>query len=321
MVRLIEANPSDPEVSGPGIYVTESMCALRAGDRVALRIETPEGKVVTGTTRIPGARSVTVTGGPPASFVYPDGTIPLDRTRDSIRISADPVFARAMQVEAVRNDVGVSTTFRLTVDTMGMVIAGDLVDPFDGDGRTVFRAGAYYLLTVALTDTNYYDFTRSGSDPFTGRGFINHLTGAVGVFGSVATTTYKLWVVAPMTDPREGLYSISGQLAGQNLNVSWELYRDALSFSGDGFSGFVSGRLPGGGMFSTSADAMMGAGQFVGAIRVALDPLVPTQHVNVLVFSGQRAPRGQPFDLQVTYSQDGTLFAGTLRAVQITGPN
>jgi hypothetical protein len=320
-VRLVETAP-EPGLPGPGIYVTENLCPLRPGNRVALRIDTPDGKVVTGTTRIPGARSITVTGGPFASFQPPTGTIPLDRTRDSIHIAAEPVFARAMQVEAVRNDMGAFTTFRLTVDTMGMVIAGDLVDPFDGDGRTVFRAGAYYLLTVALTDTNYYDFTRSGSDPFTGRGFINHLTGAVGVFGSVATATYKLWVVAPLTDPREGTYIITGELGGQTISFSWELYRDALSLGGDGFSGFVGGRLPGVGVVSTSADVIMRSGRFEGMIfEEPPDPSAPDPAGGSVRFTGQRAPEGQPFDLQVTYSRNGTTIVGTLTAVQVPRPH
>jgi hypothetical protein len=46
-----------------------------------------------------------------------------------------------------------------------------------------------------VTDTNYYDFVRSRSDPFTGRGFLNHLEGGIGVFGSVEAHTYYLRVI------------------------------------------------------------------------------------------------------------------------------
>jgi hypothetical protein len=85
----------------------------------------------------------------------------------------------------------------LFTDTLGVALPGDLVNPFEGGdaGRPVFGVGREYSLTVAVTDTNYYDFVRSRSDPFTGRGFLNHLEGGIGVFGSVAAYRYVLRVV------------------------------------------------------------------------------------------------------------------------------
>jgi len=120
----------------------------------------------------------------------------LDRLRDTIRIGVDPIFARALQVEVRRRDDPDSLKVYLFTDTLGVALPGDLFNPFEGDsGRPVFEVGREYVLAVALADSNYYDFVRSRSDPFTGRGFLNHLDGGIGVFGSVATYRYYLRVV------------------------------------------------------------------------------------------------------------------------------
>jgi hypothetical protein len=333
-VRLGELVTPQPGVPTNGIYLTRDLCPLRAGDRVALRVETPDGHRVTGTTRIPGASAATLRAGTTTAGA-PPATIPVDRTRDSIRVQLTPLYARGMQVEAIRNDLGGFVTFRLSVDTMGMTIGGDLVDPFDGDnGRTVFRPGAYYLLTAAAMDTNYFDFVRSGSNPFTGRGFINHLEGGVGVFGSVAPFTYELKITAPRTDPREGIYRIRGQLSGINVDITWDIYRDPLSFQGDGFSGFVDGAWVEGAIrtsanigFGESAVVDLGtpspgnANAFVGQIfGPAMDAIFPGQVGNGYTLVGNRAERGTPFLLRVTYLRNNQTVTGTVNAVQISGP-
>jgi hypothetical protein len=178
-----------------GRYEANVPCRPSAGDRVRLRVVTPEGEVVTGTTTVPGARWVSVRLSTD-SAAFPGQGLELDRQRDTIRIGVDAILARAMQVEVrgTRNldDVAVY----LFTDTLGVALPGDLINPFEGDsGRPVFEVGEVYALTVAVTDTNYYDFVRSRSDPFTGRGFLNHLEGGIGVFGSVEAYTYYLRVV------------------------------------------------------------------------------------------------------------------------------
>jgi len=177
-----------------GVYRTAQVCALEPGDRVSLRVVTPEGDVVTGSTVIPGARMVSVRL---ATESAQEGQIiDLDRLRDTIRIAVDPILARALQVEVRWRSEPDSLVFYVPTDTLGIAIPADLYNPFAGDsGQAVFEVGREYALGVAVTDTNYYDFVRSRSDPFTGRGFLNHLEGGVGVFGSVATYTYYLRVV------------------------------------------------------------------------------------------------------------------------------
>jgi hypothetical protein len=180
--------------AGSGIYRT-SFCPLEPEDVVRLRVATPEGEVVTGSTTIPGARAVSVRLA--TDSARSEGQVlQLDRQRDTIRIGVDAILARALQVEVRWREEPDSLVFYLPTDTLGVAIPADLFNPFAGDsGKPVFEVGREYALGVAVTDSNYYDFVRSRSDPFTGRGFLNRLDGGIGVFGSVATYRYYLRVV------------------------------------------------------------------------------------------------------------------------------
>jgi hypothetical protein len=183
-----------PQAFGSGVYLTR-FCPLSAGDRVRLRVETPDGEVVTGTTTVPGARAVSVRLATDSAMAEGQ-VLDLDRLRDTIRIGVDPILARALQVEVRWRDEPDSLVVYLFTDTLGVALPGDLYNPFEGDsGKPVFEVGREYTLAVAVADSNYYDFVRSRSDPFTGRGFLNRLDGGIGVFGSVATYRYYLRVV------------------------------------------------------------------------------------------------------------------------------
>ena len=192
------AAPTDtltPREAGSGVYVTSTFCALEPQDRVRLTVATPDGDVVTGTTTVPGARSVSVRLATDSATAAGQ-VLTLDRQRDTIRIGVDAILARAMQLEVRWRDDPDEVAVFLVSDSLGLALPGDLFNPFEGDaGKPVFEVGVEYSLTVAVTDTNYYDFVRSRSDPFTGRGFLNHLEGGIGVFGSVAPYTYYLRVV------------------------------------------------------------------------------------------------------------------------------
>ena len=123
---------------------------------------------------------VNVRGGGPASQA------------DSVKYG----IARALQVEVRWREEPDSLVVYLVTDSLGIALPADLYNPFAGDsGRPVFEVGREYTLGVAVTDTNYYDYVRSRSDPFTGRGFLNRLDGGIGVFGSVETYRYYLRVV------------------------------------------------------------------------------------------------------------------------------
>ena len=181
--------------AGSGVYVTSTFCALAPQDRVRLTVVTPEGEVITGTTTVPGARSVSVLLATDSASAVGQ-VLELDRERDTIRVGIDAILARAMQLEVRWRDDPDEIAVYLFTDSLGVALPGDLFNPFEGDsGEPVFEVGREYSLTVAVTDTNYYDFVRSRSDPFTGRGFLNHLEGGIGVFGSVEAYTYYLRVV------------------------------------------------------------------------------------------------------------------------------
>jgi uncharacterized protein DUF4249 len=319
-VQLAELPFPAPGVSKGGIYQTSDLCPLRPGDRVTLRVETPDGHIVTGSTRVPGVRGISVrAGGTTAQF--PPASLVMDRTRDSVFVTVDLVFARALQVEAVRTDVGEDPSYSLSTDTTGVSVPGDLVDLFQDAGRTIFRAGAYYQLTAAALDTNYFDFVRSGTNPLTGRGFLNHLSGAIGVFGSVSPFTYELRVTAPQRDPREGVYRISGGLAGVAVDVTWDVYRDIQKSQGqdegqgDGFSAFVDGAWVDGPV-RTSANGSFRGTTFMGEM------FGPTSRPNTkpaYVLSGTRPQQGTPFAMEVSVTSD-PLTTYTLTAVQVSGP-
>ena len=292
-----------------GVYQTTSLCPLAPGDRVELRVSTRDGAIIAGTTRIPGIRGINVRAGA-TSALFPPAEITMDRTRDSVRVSVDFSASDAMQIEAVRTTTGEGATLRFVSDTSSTGIPGNLVDPFDE--RTIFRAGCYYELTVAALDTNYFDFTRSITNPLTGRGFINHLSGGIGVFGSIAPVTYELRVTAPQTDPREGVYRFTGEVAGSSVDVTWDVYRDALSATR--IRAFVDGRWVGDSV-RTSANGFFTGDMFRGTMFSSPDAGPPTvSHVLV----GTRAAPGTPFPVTVRSTTTGSV--DTVTALQISGP-
>src|SRR6185295_18640302 len=108
-----------------------------------------------------------------------------------------------------------------------------------------------------------------------------------------------------------------GNLSGQNISVLWDLYRDPLSFGGDGFSGYVSGSWVDG-PINTSSNVALRPGRFEGVIfGEEANPTFPGQVGNAYNLVGQRAAAGQPFQLQVTYTRNGQSVTGTLTALQL----
>jgi len=226
-----------------GVYRWRVQCAYDAGDRLRVRAETPAGEVVTGATRLPGIGRYDITVGTTAAQ-FPLDQLIMNRIADTMRIGVVPTFARAMQVEVRRAEDQNDIAIYLFTDTLGITLPGNMVNPFEGeDGGTVFRAGRFYLLSVAVIDSNYYDFIRSRSDPLTGRGFLNHVDGGIGLVGSVEAQSWLLAVVAPQTDPREGRYRITGTARDVSVDLTLDVYLDELGSTPqwDVFSAFVNG--------------------------------------------------------------------------------
>lgn len=204
-----------------GSYFSQDPCLvpLQSGERIALRVEVDggDGQLVTGTTRVPGIDQVRVLlRGTPLSLDLVDNQV--NRDRDTLQISVAARSGRAMSVKGGRLD--------LMTDSMGMTLPVGMADPLN-DGRQILAAGFRYPLVVGVADSNLYDFTRSFSDPITGRGFINHLSGGIGVFGAMAVARYALRVVADPHDPRDGrihLSHIDTTNTATLVDIDWEGY-------------------------------------------------------------------------------------------------
>jgi hypothetical protein len=314
---LVEQPPV--AAGAPGIY-SGPVCPPAPGDTLALRVITPSGEVVSGTTTVPwtSARDVRLAGG---ASVRPGDTLALDRTRDTIKIGLTAVTGSGMQVEArptINYQGGGRNALYAITDTLGMALPGDLVNPFEGDsGETIFRAGRYYTLAVALMDQNYWDFARSRTDPITGSGFINHLTGGLGVFGSVETTRYTLRVTAPQTDPREGTYRITGTLDGTPVDIRFNLYIDAVEPRL--FSGFVDGPWVGGDLQATGDGFFNGGASDPNALLIYV-PAGVVDSTGAYSLSGERTDDRSPFPLAAQLQGSTRTVTATLTAQQISGP-
>lgn len=318
---LAEQPPVTHGAVGSGIYAG-AVCRTAPGDALTLEVTTADGDTVTGSTTMPGAVARDVRIGSGAAAAAGD-TLALDRTRDTVKIGITAASAAGMQVE-VRPTVnyfgsGRNVLYGIT-DTLGMALPGDLVDPFEGDsGRTIFRAGRYYTLAVALMDQNYWDFARSRTDPITGQGFINHLDGGLGVFGSVETTKYVLRVTAPQTDPREGTYRLTGTVDSTPVDVILDLYIDEIEPLQ--FSAFLDGTWLQGPLH-LSGDGTFGYGQ-PDTITLLFGSGVSRTGAYTLLYTltGVRTADRTPFTIQVT-GQDATGIhhQGTVTAQQISGP-
>lgn len=315
---LLERPPRDATfVTASGTYAGP-ICPPAPGEQVVLRVETPAGEEVTGATTVPGAsaRDISTGGDAPG----PAGTSLLNRALDTLVIGLTPISGTALQIE-VRNAADrEDLSFFGFTDTMSIRLPGNLVNPFEGDdGESIFRAGRYYTLSVALTDSNYYDFLRSHSDPFTGRGFINRLTGGLGVFGSVETQTYRLGVVAPVDDPFEGVYRLTGTVDTVSVDVTLELYLDDLEPAL--FSAFVRGAWREG-PIDLSADGVVDPDRsgemFFHFLVPGVDSLSPASYG----FGGVRSVGGASFPVTVQWSNRDTpaIVTDTLTARQISGP-
>ena len=296
---LIEAPVVTPDAVASGVYRWAVACPYLARDRIRVRAETPAGEVVTGITRLPGVASYDITVGTTRARLPLDQLV-MDRTTDTLLVGVTPDYVRALQIEVRRAEQQEDIAIFAFTDTLGIAFAGNLVNPFEGDsGETVFRAGRYYLLTVAATDSNYYDFVRSRSDPLTGRGFLNQLTGGIGVVGSVDAQSWLLAVVAPQEDPREGRYRITGTARGQPVDITLDLYLDELDSSPvwDVFSAFIDGSFFYGTVRRSGDGFFVVDGPDSGRLAFGFD--VPTvDGLRRVEFSGTPSADGSAFPIE-----------------------
>lgn len=323
-VHLFELPPDTGQGStetGSGVYLTRDLCALHSGDVLTLTVVTPAGEVVTGQTTIPDATGIAIALVPSGPHL---DTVRLRRDRDSVWVHGDNVSAAAFQIEVAAIDVRFSPFQDLSqvflTDSLGTVIPGDLVPPFQSNPNPpLFRAGQFYTFVVAATDQNFYDFARSGSDPFTGRGFINHLEGGIGVFGSIDVRRSLVRVSGPRTDSREGVYRVTGAIDGAPVDMSLDVYLHDSDFGqgGPSFVALAEGRWAGepivtnarGQFDAHRVDGVFGfAATFVGGTA----PDTTRYHVR-----GDPGPPGTPFTVETL--TEGGEGVGVLFVVQEPG--
>ena len=155
-------------VTGTYIIQPPLPLPLIGGGTYTLRIGTPLGEEVTGTTTVPGPADLALQ--PPHTFF---------RLRDTLRMTW-PRTPGAASYEVIIRLSHSGKEYRVFADTAytlagtALTIAGDEIFPRGEDTDVV----------VSAVDANYYDYYRSQSDPFAGAA-PSHLTGAVGVFGSI----------------------------------------------------------------------------------------------------------------------------------------
>jgi Domain of unknown function (DUF4249) len=154
----------------PGLYrfvPSASGITLTQGATYTLRVRTPTGEDVTGTTTIP----LVLTGEttlPPRTFF---------RLQDTLRLSLPPLQG-AQNYELILRVHGQPDYWTFTDSTV--MVPGTALTI---DGYMIFPLGRRVEVAVSAVDANYYDYYRTQSDPFAGPA-PSHLTGAVGVFGS-----------------------------------------------------------------------------------------------------------------------------------------
>ncbi len=320
----------------PGVYWAPTACpTMQAGDRVELMVMTPDSQIITGVARIPGMTGASLWYQGDSLEFGTDSVTTFNRDRDTIAVRVEAVVGRLLQIDVLRTGdldehIGedLVPSSKLFADTTAVTLPGDLVDVFSrGDGDDVFRPGRTYSLSVALSDTNYYDFARSANNRFTGHGFINRLTGGVGVFGSLVATATPLKVIGDTDDEREGVYRLEGQVQGVDVDATLTLYLARPEEDAE-FSAFLDGDwiqlihanegvdtwVP------WHADTRAVDGTFRGnvleAITIQLAPIGADTRNQVLVLKGVRSAAG-PFRVTVGDSV-GTRVLGiaTLTATQ-----
>jgi hypothetical protein len=213
---------------GAGVYrfrnATKTMgqpdwMAVTPGERYALRVETPDGVVVTGQTIVPNTQPT----------LFNPSARPFNRDRDSLFLQwgdTPQAHRYAIRVDSPRGPLLVF------VDSLEYLVAGTVRNFFTEGLPATFVPGFRQTITVGAVDVGYYDYFRSQNNPLTGSGLINHLQGGRGVFGSyVMMRGQTVNVTADIDDPLEAPYQ---RFAGPASTTpsSFTLYVEPGSTSG-----------------------------------------------------------------------------------------
>ena len=305
-----------------GLYWGPSDCpTMRPGDTLELSVETVDGLEVTGRTEVVGAdRTVLrVTGD---SVVVPGPVLTLNRDVDTLEAEVTAAYGRSVQVEIATPDSTntLDPKFLMFLDSTAITIPGNLVnfldEIFDDDDDTtsssspesIFTAGRHHTVTVGLMDDHFFDYMRTANMQLSGRGFVNHLEGGMGVFGCVLAAANDVKVVSDLDDAREGEYRMVGTVQGVAVDVSLELYVASAGEDTTDMAAFVVGDWVLG-VLDTSADGFFQAGEMALTIY-QVDPNDP-ETVSAFLLAGH-AGTGNSFSLEVYDRQLNQVGAVTV---------
>lgn len=261
---------------GTGVYVVSPAQGVRPGSRYTLRVVTPDGKEITGTTRIPRP-DATSSGALTRIF---------NRDHDTLLVAwnrAPDARTYAVRVESPYGP------FFLFTDSTKLRFTGATRNLFSDNLQHLFIPGFRQDMLVAAVDSNFYDYYRTNNDPFTGSGIINRLSGGIGLFGSLVTMTNgTLTVTADQTESIEGRWRVQPTPADGNAPSSFTLYVESKSTRAD-VPDAISGRYtltPAGGLAGGIVGEMTGT--HVNLVLVANQ----LAHDTLDVFTGDLAASG-----------------------------
>ncbi len=169
---------TETEVNGlTGRYVVpRARLAIEPGRTYRLRVRTADGREVTGETQVPSAEANWTPGlGAIAQRVT------FNRSNDTLQLQWTAV--PDARTYAIRVETPNGPWF-LFSDSTRFALSGQLRNFFVGGMPSVWYPGFDQIVSVAAVDRNFYDYNRSGNDPFGGTGLISSVRGGLGLFGS-----------------------------------------------------------------------------------------------------------------------------------------
>jgi hypothetical protein len=183
---------------------------------------TTKGEVIRGETVVPG--------GSPA-LVAQSRTF--DRSRDAAVIEWPAAVGARSYYVRIETPFGPRAFF---TDSTRVQLPGELRNVDLKTLRHVFVPGFPQSVTVSAVDSNFYDWYRTRSDPLSGRGLLNHVSGGFGFFGSLVRLRFEeLRVVAPQTEAVAGNFRLAGSPDEMATSpyLSFDLYVESPSARSD----------------------------------------------------------------------------------------
>jgi hypothetical protein len=176
----VGARAVETTVSGRGTgryVVARAALDVRPGGMYRLRVRTGQGSLVTGETRVPSSDASWVVGA--GSVVQP---VTLVRATDTLRLAWNATPDAATYAVRIETPDG---PWFLFSDSTRFALPGSLRNFFARGLPSVWYPGFLQPLSVVAVDRNFYDYNRTGNDPFGGTGLISSVKNGLGLFGSV----------------------------------------------------------------------------------------------------------------------------------------